>query len=439
MEVKLKKKKKKSAKNSSNKSTDNSTKKTSMQSSKQNAKELDSSVSVSPPIIDGESHIIAPASPNWRITKKNPALPPTGFVEYHVIGLPIDADEYFLNSWFWKVFRINSTTCTKLVGKNRKLSYSSFKVLMPSKYDWLFFGDNNLIFKRGNIEFRRWTSPKLAAASVARQVLAHKKLVTFNPLISRISYETDNINNNLHHNSISKSNFVSKINSNVNSNNNNNNIDCIYQDSSDSDPNIVLSQSTFSPNLLYSNFTPGPTLIPYLPGSSKATASEVEPKPPSTDLSFPVSNLPSSISPSLSPSTPVSNSPLFCNPLIPPVVNLTHKSVEENDSCYALSRLRDNRIFENVRLFLSYLYNKDDSVCIGGKTNTSLKIAIQQEGLPCDVMCLRNIYDKFHLSFGISPAEVTSDLISFASHVASNRTIHLQRVRESHNKFFRPL
>ena len=132
-------------------------------------------------------------------------------------------------------------------------------------------------------------------------------------------------------------------------------------------------------------------------------------------------------------------SPSFCDPLIPPLVILTQKSVIDNDSRYVLARLRDTKIFESVRLFLSYLHDKDDTVCIGGKTNTSLRISIQQAGLPCDLLSLRRIYEKFHLSFGVSALQVSSDLNSYASHVSSNRTIYLQRVRENHDKLFRSL
>lgn len=131
-------------------------------------------------------------------------------------------------------------------------------------------------------------------------------------------------------------------------------------------------------------------------------------------------------------------SPSFLDPLLPPTVKLTKQfSDSGDDGRYVLSRLRDRRIYENVRLYLAYLHDKPDSICIDGITKTNVMVSIQQEGLPTDPDELKDIFVRFHDSFNISPINVANDLSSFASHVSSKRLSHLQRTRTNFKNYFR--
>ena len=149
---------------------------------------------------------------------------------------------------------------------------------------------------------------------------------------------------------------------------------------------ISIKPKTSKPNLIpkdnYPNFSKGETLNPAsvvisgsLPAlnpsvSRRNSSSIISPIIPNNCITSPHLNtsLPTISKNSSTVLTPAS--PAFCDPLIPPLVNLTQKSVADMDSRYVLARHRDSRIFENVRLFLSFLHDKEDSVCINGKTNT---------------------------------------------------------------------
>lgn len=83
--------------------------------------------------------------------------------------------------------------------------------------------------------------------------------------------------------------------------------------------------------------------------------------------------------------------------MLPPTVKLTKQFADSgDDGRYVMSRLRDRRIYDNVRLYLAYLHDKPDSTCIDGKTNTNIKVSISQEGLPTDKQSLMQIFIQFH-------------------------------------------
>lgn len=124
--------------------------------------------------------------------------------------------------------------------------------------------------------------------------------------------------------------------------------------------------------------------------------------------------------------------------LEPPIVKLTRKAVEEGDSIYVLSRLRDFRIYNNVRLFLSYFYDHTD-ICYAGITQTNLKVLINQDGLPTNYKELCQIYFTYHERIGISKEDVNKDLTSYRRHIDNNYRDYIQKVRESWNKYMTPI
>lgn len=126
---------------------------------------------------------------------------------------------------------------------------------------------------------------------------------------------------------------------------------------------------------------------------------------------------------------------LHVDPLTPPVVRMTQNS-DEASGRYLLARLRDPSILKPIRLFLAYLHDQPSSVCFEGYTNTSIKLYMASEGLPSDADSLRRIYYRFHNVYGIDSAEVDADLSAFRSFFSTEKLQQLQRIRESHTKYF---
>lgn len=133
-----------------------------------------------------------------------------------------------------------------------------------------------------------------------------------------------------------------------------------------------------------------------------------------------------------------SNNSSFVNPLLPPIVRHTQNALNNTESLYDLSRLREKSVYENVRLYLAYLHD-NPSACINGKTKMNVSVLILAEGLPNSLNELRNLFFKFHESLGMSQKDVLEELATYRSHIRSERTSYLQKIRENENKWFRPL
>lgn len=130
------------------------------------------------------------------------------------------------------------------------------------------------------------------------------------------------------------------------------------------------------------------------------------------------------------------NNSSFINPLVPPIVRLTQNASRMQDSLYDLSRLREHRVYENVRLYLAYLHDNEDD-CIGGRTKLNIGAQIQAEGLPTVFVDLMDLYVRYHGTLGISKKKVENDLASYRSHIHSERMYHLDKVRGSLHQRFR--
>jgi len=120
----------------------------------------------------------------------------------------------------------------------------------------------------------------------------------------------------------------------------------------------------------------------------------------------------------------------FNHILVPPIVRLTSKSVETGDNVYALSRFRDHRIYNNVRMFLSYFHDQSD-ICYEGMTQTSLKVLIHQEGLPNNPSELSKLYFLYHETTGLNKNDVLKDLAYYRRHIDNKYREYLQRTRET--------
>lgn len=103
-----------------------------------------------------------------------------------------------------------------------------------------------------------------------------------------------------------------------------------------------------------------------------------------------------------------------------------------------LSRLRDYRIYNNVRLFLSYFYDQSD-ICYDGITQTNLKVLINQDGLPTNYKELCKIYYEYHDRVGIHKEDVNKDLNSYRIHIDNKYRDYLQKVRENWNNYMNPI
>ncbi|XP_055387204.1 uncharacterized protein LOC129615845 [Condylostylus longicornis] len=106
------------------------------------------------------------------------------------------------------------------------------------------------------------------------------------------------------------------------------------------------------------------------------------------------------------------NSPNLVNPLLPPIVRMTQNSIR-GDSVYALSCFREPSVLNNVRLFLAYMHDQDNNICMEGKTKTYLKVSIRQEGLPNNYKDLLELFLKYYNSEGISTKDAKADLEAY--------------------------
>lgn len=355
-------------------------------------------------------------------------------------GTPRNADVSWITQFFEKKYGITISQCKMILPSHHK-SNRSFKFDLPIRYEWLFRNPAGVNYNLGKMRICKWMD-----RTTKKQ-------------------DTSNIS--------TKSNSRNKF----------------PRPASNSRPK---SDSNWSLKTnIFPNFSP-PTRIPNQPSthqSSNALIASMPPKPPRQRVSFnltptshpvssqpstpsthaptsnsfpnfdlktgakypnfisshilnPTSNVLSNPSPNPSSNTPSStispSSTPILDPLLPPTVKLTQQTIDTTECRYALSRLREKKIYENIRLFLAYLHNKSDSVCYEGKTKTSVMVSIQQEGLPTDPISLKNLYIRYHEIFNMSPQKVADDLAAFGNYVHSKRVSHLQRSRVDHNKFFRP-
>jgi hypothetical protein len=130
--------------------------------------------------------------------------------------------------------------------------------------------------------------------------------------------------------------------------------------------------------------------------------------------------------------------PPLLDPMRPPVVRLTEQSTT-GDRRYLKARLRDQKIRDTARTFLSYLHDQPPNVCIRGITRTSASVRLAAEGLPTDTNLLREIFLDVHEELGISRCDALADLEANRAFISSERTQRLQQAREASQKFYSPL
>lgn len=118
--------------------------------------------------------------------------------------------------------------------------------------------------------------------------------------------------------------------------------------------------------------------------------------------------------------------PSLLDPLHPP------------DQHFMKARLRDSKIMDIVRTYLSFLHDQPPSVCIRGITKISATLTLAAEGLPTDINFLREIFLDVHGELGISRNDALADLQSYRTFLCSERTERLQRTREASLKFYSP-
>jgi len=125
------------------------------------------------------------------------------------------------------------------------------------------------------------------------------------------------------------------------------------------------------------------------------------------------------------------------DPFSPPIVKFTKLSMETEDKTYALARFRERTTYENVRLFLAFFHDQKD-ICYEGLTTTSLKVKIDQEGLPTNRKELEKLYMEYHEKIGIPMKEVKDDLEMCRNQMYNNYRDYLGKVRENWKKYMTP-
>lgn len=166
------------------------------------------------------------------------------------------------------------------------------------------------------------------------------------------------------------------------------------------------------------NFQKGETLNPY---PTEKSASNVTTSTTTTATS--------------APKIHSSGHPPLLDPMRPPIVRLTEQSAA-GDLRFLKARLRDPKIMDTVRTYLSFLHDQPASVCIRGITKTSATLSLAAEGLPTDIQALGEIFLDVHEELGIPRKDALADLHSHRQFLTSERTHRLQQLRDSTNQFY---
>lgn len=351
---------------------------------------------------------------------------------YFLRGAPSHADADWLSTFFLSKFSISISNAVKIVPSKRKvikLSYNCFKLYLPLKYRWLFLNSDQDVFKHGKMRMSLWKDRSSEIQKSSRNK----------------SSSTSNIKNN--------------INSIRNTNNKNNNT------------SINNTKKKYIKKK-YENFIQGQTLNPQLPqisipdlpstNSSTKTRQHISTSTTTPNINSinrpcfnlnPIDAVPDTdtinfdhgeilIDPKTKSNTPhISQGFSFLDPLFPPKIKHTANSINSTENRYLLGRLREHRLFEDVRLFLAYLHKQPQDVCVDGRTKTSTLVSIQKEGFPTDFNALKSLYYKYHEQLGISSSQTDQDLAAVESHISSKHSAqlqHLQKLRENQDKLFRP-
>lgn len=407
-----------------------------------------------------------------------------------LIGAPPLADADWIRKFFISRFSFVPINCMKLQ-PTKRVSLSRFKISIPSKYAWIFPSSSDIIFSFGNIRISAWTNKSVrfsSAPSTSKPSLGSLLNITSKPDLSPTPTLLPKPNPSSRSNRLPKPNPIFKSNPNSKTNPRSKpNPSFNHQPAKKvvNDSNWQLKATLF-PNFNYAtkypNFIKSHTLNPVTPSppdtaaprpstshNSLVNPSNIPPTTLSTDAcspdppapistpSSPVLPAPACATNTVSSSNPCAPSsdesssypssantprgtppnPSYIDPLFPPIVKLTMKSADSTEGRYLLSRFRDRRIYDNVRLLLAYLHDKSNSVCFEGKTKTNILVSIHQEGLPTDIPTLRQLYFKYHEELTVPSKYVSDDLTAYASYVSSRRISYLQKCRTDSRNYFR--
>lgn len=116
-------------------------------------------------------------------------------------------------------------------------------------------------------------------------------------------------------------------------------------------------------------------------------------------------------------------------------VNSSH-STSDDKLAYLRTRLKDPKIMNLVRAYITFLHNQPTAVLFDGMTSVSAKMLLSLEGLPVEMNDLKDLYIKLHEASGISKESVLADLETYRSYIATERIQRLQRARETTDKFY---
>lgn len=108
-----------------------------------------------------------------------------------------------------------------------------------------------------------------------------------------------------------------------------------------------------------------------------------------------------------------------------PVVNANDNSLTHNVTIVnvnevnitLLSKLNDPYIFDLVRLYLAYLYDREKNICIKGETKNSSIIKLRSLGLPTEVFRLRLLYLRHFNGFGMTDEDAILDLNTYKEYI----------------------
>ena len=117
--------------------------------------------------------------------------------------------------------------------------------------------------------------------------------------------------------------------------------------------------------------------------------------------------------------------PLF-DPLEPPITRLVQMSAQSSDKRYIKAHLRNDKVFDKIRLYLAFFCDKAPSVTYNGYTRMKILTDLSNEGIPMDHNFLTEIYYDFMKDKGFNNKEISEELKAYGEAIKWDRIKYLR-------------
>jgi len=111
-----------------------------------------------------------------------------------------------------------------------------------------------------------------------------------------------------------------------------------------------------------------------------------------------------------------------------PIATMTQKSLESDSKIYAISRFRDEKIFQKARTYLGYLQKAEFGVISSNHdSRLTSEIYFKSEGLPIGTE-LHQLYVQYLIKNGFTETQINEDLVGIRSYEQTSRTMRIETV-----------